>query len=218
MDSIQKIIEHQFSDPSLLEMALTHASASQNKKSYERLEFLGDRVLSLAIAHVLYESYPAEEEGSLAKRHSALVKQDTLEKVAARIDLKNHIRVSSKDTVVTGSMLSDVIEAILAALYLDGGYSAAERFIKKYWHDYLFQDITPPEDGKSALQEWAQARGLPLPEYKIIEKSGPDHQPTFIVEVCLKDYPCYNGQGTSKQMAEKQAAQALLRHLRDIEA
>lgn len=213
---MKRVLDHSFKDQSLLDMALTHVSAAaEDKKSYERLEFLGDRILSLAIAHMLYDAFPEEEEGALAKRHSALVRQETLEKIAHNIHLKDHIRVSSRDTQVSGSMMSDVLEALLGALYLDGGYNVAEKFIITHWRELLHSEVTPPEDGKSALQEWAQARGLSLPVYDIAERSGPDHKPHFVVKATLADYPPQMGEGASKQAAQKVAAKALLQYLKE---
>jgi ribonuclease III len=213
---MKHILDYSFKDQSLLDMALTHVSAvAEDKKSYERLEFLGDRILSLAIAHMLYDAFPNEEEGALAKRHSALVRQETLEKIACTIHLKDHIRVSSNEAQISGSIMSDVLEALLGALYLDGGYNVAEKFIMTHWHDLLHSETAPPEDGKSILQEWAQARGLPLPVYDIAERSGPDHKPHFVVKVTLADYPPQLGEGASKQAAQKVAAKALLQYLRE---
>jgi ribonuclease-3 len=213
---MKHVIGHSFKDENLLDMALTHVSAAaEDKNSYERLEFLGDRILSLVIAHMLYDAYPAEEEGALAKRHSALVRQETLELIAHAMNLRDHIRVSSRDTQISGSMISDVLEALLGALYLDGGYAVAEKFIMHHWRDLLHKELTPPEDGKSALQEWAQARGMPLPVYDIVERQGPDHKPHFIIKVTLSDYPPQTGEGASKQAAQKVAAKAMLAYLKE---
>lgn len=214
-NDLQQVIGYSFKEKHFLEEALTHVSVAGDKKSYERMEFLGDRILSLVIADMLYASFPDEEEGDLAKRHSALVRQESLEIVADKINLKASIRVSSKDTAITGSMIADVMEALFAAMYLDGGFGPPDQFIRKYWQGLLRQEITPPEDGKSALQEWAQARSFALPEYQIIERSGPDHRPNFVVEVRVKDFPPQRGEGLSKQAAEKMAAQTLLKYLKE---
>lgn len=210
---LESLLGYTFGNKELLEQALTHASASKSKMSYERLEFLGDRVLSFVVADMLYNAFPNEEEGALAKRHSALVKQDCLESVAAELKIGSHIRISEKNP--SGSMQADVVESLIAALYLDGGFDVAESFIRRYWQPFLNMDILPPQDSKSALQEWAQARGLPLPEYSILERSGPDHRPSFVVQVCLQGYPSQQAPGASKQIAEKLAAQLLLNNLRE---
>jgi ribonuclease-3 len=215
LDQLQQAIGYSFKSKKLLEMAVSHVSSSAALESYERLEFLGDRILSLTIAHQLYIQFPTEEEGALAKRHSALVKQSTLLRVAEKIELASYIRVASKDTKATDSMIADVLEAIFAAIYLDSDFVSAQKVIQKLWQDLVVENILPPEEGKSALQEWAQARGLKLPDYKIVERTGPDHMPVFQVEVTLSDYPPQRGQGTSKQAAEKEAANALLHYLQE---
>ena len=151
----------------------------------------------------------------MAKRHSALVKQATLEKVAAKMNLAPYIRVSSKDAALSGSMIADVVEALLAAIYLDSNFETAEKCVQYYWKDLLYQEATPPEDAKSSLQEWAQGRGYALPEYRLIERTGPDHRPSFAVEVHLANYTPQRGEGASKQAAEKAAAQAFLTVLKE---
>jgi ribonuclease-3 len=210
MQSLENILGYRFKDQKLLELALTHASATSDKTSYERLEFLGDRILSLVIADQLYHHFSTEDEGALAKRHSSLVRQQALEKIASKIGLRSVMRVSSRDTIITPSMETDALEALFAAMYLDGGFAVVEDFITKQWKDLIIQDIHPPEDGKSALQEWAQARSMKLPEYHVVTQHGPDHKPEFTVEVKLADYPPQRAIGHSKQAAEKQAALILL--------
>lgn len=208
-------LDYDFTDKALFERALTHSSAGIGKDSYERLEFLGDRILGFVVAEMLYTQFTAEEEGALAKRQSALVKQSALELVAEKIGLRSFIRTSSGEALVTGSMLADVIEALIAALYLDGGLEVARSFIKKHWLAMLSAPLAPPEEGKSALQEWAQARGMNLPEYKIVERTGPDHQPHFIVEVGLGDFALQRGEGRTKQEAERAAAIKMLQTVRE---
>ena len=210
MQSLENILGYRFKDQKLLELALTHASATSDKTSYERIEFLGDRILSLVIADQLYHHFSTEDEGALAKRHSSLVRQQALEKIASKIGLRSVMRVSSRDTIITPSMETDALEALFAAMYLDGGFAVVEDFITKQWKDLIIQDIHPPEDGKSALQEWAQARSMKLPEYHVVTQHGPDHKPEFTVEVKLADYPPQRAIGHSKQAAEKQAALILL--------
>ena len=213
MLEIETLLGHAFTNQQLLRQALTHSSATKDRKSYERLEFLGDRILSFVVADILFHKFPNEEEGALAKRHSALVKQGFLENVALKIELQRHILASDKTP--SASMLADVVESLIAALYLDGGFDVAAHFIRLHWEEMIAQDVKPPEDSKSALQEWAQARGLQLPQYTILERSGPDHRPSFIVQVKLAHFPPQQAPGATKQIAEKLAAQLLLNLVRE---
>jgi ribonuclease III len=216
MKDLQTRIGYHFKNEALLKQALSHISMSGAKDSYERMEFLGDRILSFVIADLLYKTFPEEKEGAMAKRHSALVKQATLEKVALNISLPDYILLSGKNLHKrpTGSILSDVIEAIICALYMDGGLEAAMHFIRAQWQDFLLQDLALLEDAKSALQEWTQARGIPLPEYKLVGQSGPDHEPVFTVEASVKGFDPQQASAYAKQAAEKMAAFALLEKVR----
>jgi ribonuclease III len=213
---LEKSLAHNFKNKDLLKQALTHASISKNVASYERMEFLGDRVLSFVIADMLFHAFPNEKEGALAKRHSMLVKQDALEKVALKLNITQHIQFarSAKQSDPSPSVLADVVEALIAALYLDGGFDKADAFIRSHWEHLISASELPPEDPKSSLQEWAQARGLPLPVYKVLERTGPDHNPVFVVEVSVSDYTPQQAQSTSKQAAQKIAAQSLIDYLR----
>ena len=211
---------HKFAKPELLEQALTHPSlsgASSKRKSagvdYERLEFLGDRVLGLVIAEWLYEKFPMAREGELAKRHAALVNRDALRLVADEVGLGAFLRLaggekpgSSRKNLAT---LPDAMEAVLGALYCDGGLKAASHFIHRYWQKDIAIEETPA-DPKTALQEWAQGQGLPLPQYKVIEHTGPAHAPKFIIEASVKGHPVTVAEGNSKRAAEKTAAAQLL--------
>lgn len=204
-----------FRDAALLDMALTHASVHGKKYDNERLEFLGDRVLGLVAADMLYRAYPAEDEGSLAKRHTALVRQATLVAVAEDLSLAGLVRVSGDAR--RDAVLSDAVEALIGAVYLDGGYAAAEKMVRALWQKHLSAAPAPPEDPKSALQEWAQARGLGLPSYAVLGQSGPDHAPVFDVSVCLGDRHV-TASASSKRAAEKDAAAQLLAVLEREEA
>jgi ribonuclease-3 len=211
---------HTFSTPQLLQEALTHPSLAgfrQRKKGpmpYERLEFLGDRVLGLIIADWLYEKYPEASEGELAKRHAALVNREALRAVAMEIGLSQFLRLARGEEAggerKNLATLPDAMEALLGALYLDGGLRAASGFIHRYWQ----KDIATPEapaDPKTLLQEWAQGKGLPLPQYKVLEHSGPAHAPKFVVEVSVKDQAPAVAAGNSKRAAQKAAAEKLLK-------
>ncbi len=210
---------HNFATPQLLQDALTHPSLAgfkQRRKGtmpYERLEFLGDRVLGLVIAEWLYEKFPDANEGELAKRHAALVNREALRVVAVEIGLGQHLRLAHGEEAGSArknlATLPDAMEAILGALYLDGGMKAASNFIHRFWQ----KDIAiaeAPADPKTVLQEWAQGKGLPLPQYKVVEHSGPAHAPKFIIEVTVKGFTPATAEGDSKRAAQKAAAQVLL--------
>lgn len=211
---------HAFQDIALLQAALTHPSVgggrgvkkSASASPYERLEFLGDRVLGLVIAHWLYELYPQEDEGSLAKRHAAMVNRDALRDVALVLQLERYVRLAHDDTDFSRqnlAVLSDAMEAVIGALFLDGGLAPAESFIKRHWDEKIHETATPA-DPKSALQEYAQGKGLPLPTYRVMERSGPAHAPSFIIEASVRGHEAVSAQGASKREAEKAAAQLLL--------
>lgn len=205
---------HTFKDEALLAQALTHPSASKRKdaaRAYERLEFLGDRVLGLVMAEWLFELFPNEAEGELARRHAALVKRDTLAKVAEKIGLPAALR-HAKGEVANATMLGDALEALIGALYCDGGLKAAHRFIHTHFTALVEAKDADKRDAKTALQEWAQARKLPTPTYTVIANSGPAHAPSFVVEVTVKNKTA-QGEGKNKQLAEKAAAQTLLKIL-----
>ncbi len=210
---------HSFVRPELLEEALTHSSAVSGPNGsggtdYERMEFLGDRVLNLVIAQHLLKRYPEEKVGQLARRHAALVREEALADVARRAGIAEFIRLSPGEELTGGrsnpSIAADCCEAVIAALYLDGGFPAAERFIAKFWASLLNQTPRPPKDPKTALQEWAQSRGLPLPVYVTVAQNGPDHDPTFTIRVQVKGFPAASATGRSKRLAEQIAAQFLL--------
>lgn len=212
------VLGHEFHDIALLRCALTHASAVRgtggSPHSYERLEFLGDRVLGLIIAKLLFSRFPVEAEGDLARRLAALVRKDTLADVAAALELGGYIDFGPGEQEGGGaenpSMLADACEAVIGALYLDGGLSAAEGFVVPYWTPYLEAEPAPPQDAKTTLQEWAQARALPLPSYHEVAREGPPHDPLFTVEVLVEGQPPATAQGRSKRAAEQAAAERLL--------
>jgi ribonuclease-3 len=211
-------------DHPLVQQALTHSSSVNNShvaksESYERLEFLGDRILGFFVSDLLFSHFPDETEGDLAKRFSALVNQSTLADIADALKLEDHLHIAPKERHAhqgrpSPSVLSDVVEALIAALYLIGGMDYAGEFVHHYWEPLLKQTKAPPQEAKTALQEWAQARGLPLPVYDLVERSGPDHRPIFNVSVTVEGHASVTGQGASKQAAEKVAAELLLQTLR----
>jgi ribonuclease III len=205
-------LQHSFEDDSLLLAALTHGSATG--QSYERLEFLGDRVLGLVIAEWLYADFPKESEGVLNRRMSDLVRREACAAVAREIGVLPHIRLERAARAAgvqhSDNVLGDVCEALIAALYLDGGMTAARRFIRAQWNQMMAGTALAGKDPKSALQEWAQGRGLPLPNYTLLGQSGPDHAPSFNVEVTLPGLPPVMAAAPSKQEAQKRAAADML--------
>lgn len=217
-NKLQDTLGHRFSDAGLLSRALVHASSTEDRKqSNERLEFLGDRVLGLVVAEVLFERYPNEDEGELARRYAGLTSREGLVRVAAAIDLDRFILAQHGDVETAkrsqASVAADTLEAVLGALYLDGGLAPAKAFIAKRWDALMEEDLSPPKDAKTSLQEWAQARGLGLPAYEVVTCDGPDHAPTFTISVAIKGHGAKTGQGGSRRSAEQAAAMALLQTL-----
>jgi ribonuclease-3 len=218
LEPLYKSLGHEFSNPALLTQALTHPSL-EGAVNYQRLEFLGDRVLGLSIAEILYTEFPNVKEGGLAVRLAALVRKDALAQVAAQIHLERYIRLaaSADEERERGKVAiqADVCEAVIGALYLDGGIDVAKRFVARYWHVLIMAKATAVKDPKSLLQEWAQARGFVPPVYIEIERSGPDHSPRFIIEVRAGDRQPVRAAGGSKRLAEQAAAEAMLKEIKE---
>lgn len=214
-DWATRALGHSFRDPRLLERALTHASAG--KPDYERLEFLGDRVLGFVIAGWLYADLADEPEGKLSRRFAELVSRETCAAVARDIGLAAHIVLGNQArgdrAHQSDNVLGDVCEALIGALHVDGGIEAAERFIRRSWAPHMALDARAPKHPKSALQEWANARGLRSPEYAIVDRSGPQHAPVFRVRVTVRGQDPVEAEGSNKQEAETAAAQAMLERL-----
>ncbi|MDF1750512.1 MAG: ribonuclease III [Alphaproteobacteria bacterium] len=217
--ALEKRLGHVFSNKRLLDRALTHRSAgSQAEGSYERLEFLGDRVLGLVIADLLLQRFPKDPEGHLSRRFNAMVRKETLADVARDLGLGKEIRFGQyeeADGADNPAILSDVCEALIAALYRDAGLESARDFILRNWEARLETDPTPPRDGKSALQEWTMARGLGLPHYEEIARSGPDHAPVFTMRVSVPKHGSAQAEGRVKRHAEQTAAEQLLESLKN---
>lgn len=219
--SLEKHLGYHFKDHNHLVRALTHkgyTTVSHPKDHYERLEFLGDRVLGLVVADMLLKKFPAEKEGKIAKRHSALVSRDVLLPIADRLHLGEHLIANATAYETSDKpndgILADLVEAIIGAIYRDGSFADARDFVIRNWSDILAQDWKP-FDPKTRLQEWAQARGLPVPSYEIIEQRGPDHQPEFVVEGFVETLGKAQGISASKKQAEKNAAETLLTRRND---
>ncbi|HEY5209029.1 MAG TPA: ribonuclease III, partial [Stellaceae bacterium] len=190
--ALAALLDHPFAKPELLREALTHSSArnrrTRDPHGYERLEFLGDRVLGLIVAELLFRRFPREAEGDLTRRHTGLVRREALTQVAEATGLGGHILLSPGEAAAGSranpSVLADVCEAVIAALYLDGGLAVAARFVEHWWQPQLAAlGEAPPRDPKTSLQEWAQGRGLPLPVYRTVAVEGPPHRRRFTIAV-----------------------------------
>lgn len=205
-----------FRDQALLRQALTHPSL-EGEANYQRLEFLGDRVLGLVIGRLLFETFAEEREGQLSRRQAQLVRRETLAGIATELGLPPHIRMTEITERGGGrqsrAILSDVLEAVVGVIFLEGGLEAADRFIRKHWAARLKMPQAT-KDPKSALQEWAQGRGLPLPAYSLASRAGPDHAPRFTVTVSVEGRGEASAEGASKQEAEVKAAKKLLAALK----
>jgi len=215
-DDLYKKLGHRFACPQLLEEALTHPSADETY-SYERMEFLGDRVLGLVVADWLFDLYPSEPAGDLAVRYNELVRGEQLAEIAENLGLGTYMRIGKGETEALkhkSAMLTDVCEAVIAALYLDGGMEPARAFIRDHWASAVEAQTAPPKDAKSELQEWAMARGQPLPAYREVERRGPQHALEFTMEVSVLGVDPEIGTGPSKKAAESEAAGMLLSRLR----
>ncbi len=218
VQALTQRLGYAFSDPNLLERALTHASVpgvAGKRRDNEVLEFLGDRVIGLLAAEHLTQIYPAAPEGDLAPRLNAVVSRQACAEVARRIDLGPALRLAPSETKSGGrdkdSILADACEAVMAAIYRDGGLEAARQVFLDLWSEAFVALGEPrPRDAKTALQEWAQGQGKPLPTYAVTGRSGPDHQPVFTVVVEVQGLAPVSGQGRSRQEAEKAAAASLL--------
>ena len=206
---------HAFARPELLARALTHASiATPTRPDNQRLEFLGDRVLGLVMAEALLAADRSASEGQLAPRYNALVRKETCAEVARDIDLGAVLKLGRSEMMSGGrrkeALLGDAMEAVIAAVYLDGGFEAAKAMILRLWGSRVEAVESDARDAKTSLQEWAQGRGLPPPTYTEVGREGPDHQPLFTVEVKMATGEAERAQAGAKRQAEQAAAKALL--------
>jgi len=218
VSGLEKVLGYTFKDKNLAAQALTHSSIVRDRRSSnERLEFLGDRVLGLVVAEMLYDYFPNEEEGALGYRFTALARAESLARVAGQLGFSDFLLVAEGE-MLSGkrrklSLLANTCEAVIAALHLDGGFAEASNFIQKHWQPMLEEDLTPPKDAKTLLQEWVQGRGSPIPVYTVIERTGPDHAPEFTVEVQIEKSEPASAKGASKRAAETAAAGVLYERL-----
>jgi ribonuclease-3 len=216
--ALEDRIGFKFADKALLERALTHISAlaggATRANSYQRLEFLGDHVLGLVISDMLYRAFPKANEGELSRRLADLVRKETCAEVARAMDLGPALKLGSSESHAGGrlraTILADVCEALVGAVFIEGGYKAADELIARFWKERMLKPLRPLRDPKTMLQEWAQARGLPTPAYSELARTGPHHDPKVRVAVVLPDRPPAEGMGSSKRAAEQAAAAAML--------
>ncbi|MBX3554491.1 MAG: ribonuclease III [Pseudolabrys sp.] len=216
---IEQRIGYPFSDSSLLATAFTHVSALKSARSradsYQRLEFLGDHVLGLIVSDMLYRAFPKADEGELSKRLADLVRREACADVARSLGLDEAVKLGAvgagAGARLRKSVLGDICEAVIGAIFLDGGYAAAAQFVERNWTERMRKPVRPLRDPKTILQEWAQGKGLPTPVYREIERTGPHHDPQFRVAVELPGLTPAEGVGGSKRAAEKVAATALLK-------
>jgi ribonuclease-3 len=214
---LEERIGYRFADKTLLEKAMTHISAlsgGSRTNSYQRLEFLGDHVLGLVISDMLYRAFPKANEGELSRRLSDLVRKETCADVARAMELGPALKLGNSESSAGGrlrsTILADVCEALVGAVFLDGGYPSAEGLVERFWKERMLKPPRPLRDPKTILQEWAQARGLPTPAYKELARTGPHHNPKFKIAVELPDQPAAEGIGSSKRAAEQAAAAQML--------
>lgn len=212
---LEQRIGYTFNDPSRLDGALTHASArTSGGTDYQRLEFLGDRVLGLVVADWLYASHPSAAEGEMSVRLNALVNAETLASIAEEVGLTDFIKAGRELRGVSGrkrvNMRADVMEALIAAIYLDGGFDPARDFVRRFWEGHAESAASARRDPKTELQEWAHQRHSVTPAYAVASRTGPDHDPTFVVSVSINGIEGTQGTGRSKREAEQAAARTLL--------
>jgi ribonuclease-3 len=216
--AFEERIGYRFKDAALLEQALTHISAltgTRNRaNSYQRLEFLGDHVLGLVVSDMLFRAFPKADEGEMSRRLADLVRKEACADVARAIELGSAIRLGASESNAGGrsrtAILADVCEALIGAVFIDGGYEAAAVMISRLWEERMRVPVRPLRDSKTVLQEWAQARGLPTPAYREVDRKGPDHDPEFRITVELPHLAPAEGLGRSKRAAEQAAAAAML--------
>ena len=218
LQAFQHRLGHSFAQPALLLRAVTHSSmASANRDDNQRLEFLGDRVLGLVMAEALLDHDPAATEGQLAPRFNALVRRETCAEVAREIDLGAVLKLGRSEMLSGGrrkqALLGDAMEAVIAAVYRDAGFAVARALVLRLWGGRIGAVAEDARDAKTSLQEWAQARGLPPPDYAEAARSGPDHAPRFTIRAQLADGRAAEAEAGSKRAAEQAAAQALLARL-----
>ncbi len=215
MKRLQQTLKYRFRDEALLYKAVTHGSIDPDvDANYERLEFLGDRVLGVAVASLLYRLFPDEPEGNLSQRFVGLVCKETVAEVAKTLQLDKFMRVANEDLRRNENVLCDVCEAVIGAIYIDAGVDAAIEFVNNHWRELIDRNVEPPKDSKTKLQELTHHLKLGTPMYHVVSRSGSEHRPVFEMEVVIGDGRKACGTGTSKKLAEFAAASAMLEILK----
>lgn len=216
---LEKLLGYRFKDRKNLICALSHSSTVASPKqqvdeTYQRHEFLGDRVLAVTVAELLLKAFPKADEGELARRFNGLVRNESCADVAREVGLGPFIRLGEGEAQAGGrkkeAILGDVCEAVIGAIYLDGGFDDARAFVCRYWERRMLEWSAPLRDAKTTLQEWVQGNKLPPPNYRLIERTGPDHEPRFTLQVEVPTLKPALGKGPSKRIAEQEAARAML--------
>ena len=211
---LEQRLGYAFADQAVLVLALTHVGAAKHRTgSYQRLEFLGDRVLGVAVAAMLYAAFPDADEGELSRRLADLVRRETCAAVADGWGVTAHLRLGPGErtsAALKRAILGDICESVIGAVFLDGGLKAARALVERSFAAQMLAPRRPLQDAKTALQEWAQGRGLPAPSYTERERSGPDHAPEFVVGVTILGYAPAEAKGPSKRIAEQSAATAFM--------
>ncbi|HEY8596096.1 MAG TPA: ribonuclease III [Devosiaceae bacterium] len=218
LEALQQRLGYSFRQVELLERALTHSSAispaKRTERSYQRLEFLGDRVLGLVIADLLHRSYPKANEGDLSRSLNSLVRKENCAAIARGLELGRYLRLGESEARTGGAekdaILADVTEAVIGAIFCDGGFEPAYGFVERVFATDLQAAIRGRADAKTTLQEWAQGRGLEPPSYVETGRSGPDHAPVFTISVIIEGFAPLAAEGTSKKLAEHKAAEGFL--------
>ncbi len=216
LQMLEKNIGHSFANRGILHQALCHSSHSGAKASYERLEFLGDRVLGVLLAHYFYAAFPNDDEGALSLRLHGEARMSTLADVARSLSLADYIQSQTGlDIASNDGVMADVVESIMAAIYLDAGLDAARAFLERHWPLNCHAVSRHEKDPKSCLQEWSLQRGLGLPKYRQVSKDGPDHAPQMTYEVKIEGYDAISATAGSRKTAEQTAAATLLKQLQE---
>lgn len=217
-ERLEARLGYRFADPDLLDRALTHSSAvspgKRVERSYQRLEFLGDRVLGLVVADMLYRKFPRANEGELSRSLNTLVRKETCAAIARELNLGSELNLGESEARTGGAakeaILGDVAEAVIGAIYCDGGLGRAFELVERLFGEHISQAGTERADAKTTLQEWAQGRGLEPPLYVEVDRTGPDHAPLFTISVRLGEFEAITATGPSKKLAEHKAAERFL--------
>lgn len=214
IEQLEVILKHKFKKPELLHKALVHSSVNPHADhNYERLEFLGDRVLGVSIASLLYRMFPHEPEGNLSQRFTGLVCKETVAQVGRTLRLGDFMIVANEDIRENENVLCDVCEAVIGAIYIDAGVEGAINFVNNHWRELIDRNVAPPKDSKTMLQEIAHVKNLGQPVYRLIGRSGSEHEPVFEIAVSLAGAGEVVGRGRNKKAAEFDAAGKMLEQI-----